>query len=188
MIFIRKVKSWIKAAFIADRKACHLFPKTNSVIVTPDFITGKYINISIPSRDVKIEIKENVLMREFCNIIVEAGAELIINKNVFFNNYCSINCLDKIIIGDNTLFGEGVKLYDHNHTYSVSPNVTVERNNFKTGAITIGSNCWIGSNVTILKGVTIGNNVIIGANNLIHKSVASNTIVKSKNELIFESY
>ncbi len=45
-------------------------------------------------------------------------AQLIIGDNVFMNNYCSINCLDEIEIGENTLFGEGVKLYDHNHQHT----------------------------------------------------------------------
>ena len=38
---------------------------------------------------------------------------------------------------------------------------------YSKGPIKIGSDCWIGSNVTILKGVNIGDNVIIGAGSII---------------------
>lgn len=107
-------------------------------------------------------------------------AELHIAENVFMNNYCSINCLEKIEIGENTLFGEAVKLYDHNHQYSSEK---VEHQEFTTSPIKIGKNCWLGSNVTVLKGVTIGDNCIIGANVLVHKNVASGSVLKLNQQL-----
>jgi acetyltransferase-like isoleucine patch superfamily enzyme len=123
-------------------------------------------------------------MRRYCNIIVEPNAHLTIEKDVFFNNYCSINCQISIRIGFNTIIGEGVKLYDHNHKYNVLPIFKISKDQFMTSAINIGSNCWIGSNVVILKGVTIGDNVIIGANCLIYKSIPENSIVRSKSEVL----
>lgn len=146
-------------------------------------------NLNISYDNSFIEIKKNVLFRSFCNIMIYANAKLILNDNIFFNNYCSINCLGEIVIGENTIFGEGVKIYDHNHSYSFQENaLIVERNDFKIGIVHIGKNCWIGSNVTILANVIIGDNVIVGANNLIYKSLPSNVIVKAKHELIIEPY
>lgn len=176
--------------FLRKHSAIKRFPKTKNVSISPDFSTGRYINIQIEGEgsDIKLEIQRKVEFREFCNILIREKAELIIQQNVFFNNYCSINCLERIIIGENTLFGEGVKLYDHNHLYEISREILIHPRKFKTAPIIIGRNCWIGSNVTILKGVTIGNNVIIGANNLIYKSIPANTIVKAKAELIITSH
>jgi teichuronic acid biosynthesis glycosyltransferase TuaG len=152
---------------------------------------GKDIDIQEPfgfysgNKNYRIVLRDGVQFRRFCNILVHPKAELVINKNVFFNNYCSINCLGKITIGANTLFGEGVKIYDHNHEYAYKEGqLKVERDKFKIDEVNIGSNCWIGSNVTILKGVTIGDNTIIGAGNLIYKSVPSNTVVKLKSETV----
>lgn len=51
---------------------------------------------------------------------------------------------------------------------------------FKTGKVKIGNNCWIGSNVVILKGVTIGDNVVIGAGCVITESVENNKIVRNQ--------
>src|SRR5258705_6085872 len=123
--------------------------------------------------DVKrLEIKQGFSCKRFCNFLLYPGASLIIHENVFFNNHCSVNCLHEIEIGANSIFGEGVKMYDHNHQFYFNSGVlTIERENFDKSSIKIGKNCWIGSNVTILQGVNIGDNVIIGANCLIYKSV-----------------
>ena len=39
--------------------------------------------------------------------------------------------------------------------------------------ITIGNNCWIGGNVTILPGVTIHDNVVVGAGSVVTKDLES---------------
>ena len=153
-----------------------VFPLNGNVKVHASFTMGQYRNLQIQPA-AKVNIAESVLFREFCNILVNDKASLLIRKGVFFNNYCSINCLDHIEIGEDTIFGEGGKLYDHNHKYAVDP-FRVEKGEFTTAPIRIGKNCWIGSNVTILKGVTIGDNVIIGAGCLIVKSIPSNSLVK----------
>lgn len=134
-----------------------------------------------------ITIGETVLLREYCNILVFPNAELRIGQGVFFNNYCSVNCLEKIEIGDDTIFGEGVKLYDHNHLIEKGEFFFVEKEKYTKSPIIIGRNCWIGSNVVILKGVTIGDNSIIGAGCVVHKSVPPNTIVKNNQNLIFQT-
>ena len=142
---------------------------------------GTEFFISEPIKE--LSIFENVAFRRFCTILLYSNAILKIHKNVFFNNNCSINCLGEISIGENTIFGESVKIYDHNHIYSKSFPIEILTNSFTIGKIEIGKNCWIGSNVTILNNVTIGDNVIIGANCLIYKSIDSNCIVKSNQSL-----
>ncbi|WP_099810997.1 DapH/DapD/GlmU-related protein [Streptococcus suis] len=103
-------------------------------------------------------------------------ATLIAGKRVFFNSGAVLRCHSKIEIGDDTMFGDGVKLYDFDHKFT---NYPVEKLAFKTAPIKIGKNCWIGANSVILKGVTIGDNVIIGAGCTIHKDIPSNSIVTS---------
>ncbi|UFH30871.1 acyltransferase [Chryseobacterium sp. C-71] len=134
-----------------------------------------------------ISIGEGFSLRDYCNILVYPKAKLTIGKRVFFNNFCSVNCLENIEIGDDTLFGEGVKLYDHNHLIIKDTNINVSKDQFSTAPIIIGKNCWLGSNVVVLKGVTIGNNCIVGANCIIHKSIPDNTIVKNNQNLILET-
>ena len=169
-------------------KSSRLFPKNKSITISPDLIMGNYVNINVQSIDVLIKIDSNVIFKEFCSVLVVKGGKLSVDSNVFFNNYSSINCLEEIRIGANTLYGEGVKIYDHNHKYDQTPELKVYGDQFNTSPVIIGENCWIGSNVTILKGVTIGNNVIIGANNLIYKSIPSNSLVKSKSEINIQTF
>lgn len=144
---------------------------------------GDFCNFVLYPELKKLQFGSGINLRNYINIFVGKNAELIIGDRVFMNNYCSINCLEKIEIGENTLFGEGVKLYDHNHKYGFHPEFKVEHQKFNTAPIKIGKNCWLGSNVTVLKGVTIGDNCIIGANCLIYKDVPANTMVKNKTEL-----
>ncbi|MDC8106315.1 acyltransferase [Chryseobacterium sp. PTM-20240506] len=130
---------------------------------------------------------KNINFRNYIHILVKDEGILEIGDNVFMNNFCSINCLDHISIGENTLFGENVKLYDHNHAHQSIPEFKIFHNEFTKAPIKIGKNCWLGSNVTILKGVNIGDNCIIGAGCTIYKDIPANTTVLNKQELIFKS-
>lgn len=144
---------------------------------------GDFCNFSFYPKS-KVFLEDNINLRNYCNILVGNDAILNISSNVFMNNYCSINCLENIEIGENTLFGEGVKIYDHNHQYSSEK---IEHQEFNTAPIKIGKNCWLGSNVIILKGVTIGDNVILGAGCVVHKDIPSNSIVINKQEKIIRN-
>lgn len=126
----------------------------------------------------RLTIGENCTFRQRCNIGLHFAGQLTIGKSNFFNNDCSITCLNNIFIGDNNLFGEGVKLYDHNHEFRDKV-MLIQKQGFNIGQVTIGNNCWFGSNCIILNNVTIGDNVIVGANVLVYKSIESNTIVRA---------
>ncbi|MCK6905102.1 acyltransferase [Enterobacter pseudoroggenkampii] len=120
----------------------------------------------------------NLSARNYLNIIVNKGL-LVFEKNCFVNNGCSFNCLESIYIGENTLFGEGVKIYDHDHI--INEDYQTCKNAFVTSPVIIGKNCWIGSNTVILKGVNIADNVVIGANSLVNKSISVPGIYVYKN-------
>lgn len=150
----------------------------NNVSVGCNFKLANYTTTLIHPTS-KIIIGDYVDIRNYFNITTGKSAKLLIGNNVFFNNCCSINCLDSISIGDNTLFGENVKLYDHNHKYN---DEKVFHQSFTTSPIVIGKNCWLGSNVIILKGVTIGDNTIIGAGCVIHKNIPSNSVIVNKQD------
>ena len=71
-------------------------------------------------------------------------------------------------IGSNCSISAGVQIYTHD---------TVERSlsggvyPIATAPTSIGSNCYIGPNVVIVKGVTIGDGVVVGANSLVLKDI-----------------
>ena len=90
-----------------------------------------------------------------------------------------------IDIGEGTLFGENVKIYDNNHGFN-KISIPIKKQGYSVKEIKIGSHCWIGSNVIVLKGVQIGNNCVIGAGCVISQSIPDNTIVKLNDSCILE--
>ena len=121
----------------------------------------------------------NVICRNFENFHVSSG-KLILHDGVFVNNSCSFNCMERIEVGNGTMMGEGVRFYDHDHVYTAEK---IEKWQWTTAPIRVGRDCWIGSNVTILKGVTIGDNTIIGAGCLIRNDIPANSVVYNDGNL-----
>jgi len=181
-----KVVSLFRLIYNKSSLAVLLRKKNYSIKIGRDFVFN-FHNSTIEIQDEAIvKVGDGLNFRGYCNVLVAKNANLTVGDSVFFNRYCSINCLYKISIDDYTIFGEGVKLYDHNYDYK-SGGDKVRFAGYRKSEIAIGKNCWIGSNVTILNNVKIGDNVIIGANNLIHKSIPSNSIIKSKVDFIIEN-
>lgn len=152
--------------------------------VHPSVLLGRYSAVIITpgASTARLRIGRASRFRRFCLITLDAEGSLAIGENTFFNNYCSINCLGTTTIGNNTLFGEGVRLYDHNHIFNQA-DILVENQGCRIGTINIGNNCWIGSNCIILNNVTIGHNVVIGAGCVVAASIPDNTIVRGVQSL-----
>lgn len=131
----------------------------------------------------KISIGQKTTWRSSFKLMIDKNGFLKIGEYCFFNNYCSINVNNRIEIGSNTIFGENVKIYDHNHRFNLK-NKNISDQGFSNGTVKIGNNCWIGSNTTILKGSEIGDNVVIGAGMVIDSKIPSNTIVKRQSNYV----
>lgn len=127
-------------------------------------------------------VGNNVICRNFENFHVSSG-KLILHDGVFVNNSCSFNCMERIEIGNGTMMGEGVRFYDHDHVYTAEK---IEKWQWTTVPIRVGRDCWIGSNVTILKGVTIGDDTVIGAGCLIRNDVPANSVVYNDGNLVIK--
>lgn len=61
-----------------------------------------------------------------------------------------------------------------------------------TKPITLGDNCYLGNDVTLMPGVTIGNNCIVGTGSIVTKDIPDNSVavgipakvIKSTNEYL----
>lgn len=133
----------------------------------------------------KLKIGKSVTWRRKISIMISSKGTVSIGEKCFFNNYCSLNSNLNVTIGDNCLFGENVKIYDHNHRFR-NTNTPIKEQGFSDGKISIGNQCWIGSNVVILKDTIIGDNCVIGAGCVIKGTIPPKTIVKNNSELIYE--
>lgn len=123
-----------------------------------------------------IQYGKRLTFRDGFHIIMEKDASLEIGDRVFFNNYCSINVLKTVRIGDDCLFGENVKIYDHDHCFKYK-NTPFNSQPMNTSTIKIGNNCWFGSNVTILRGSEIGNNCVVAAGTIVKTNLEDGMIL-----------
>lgn len=130
----------------------------------------------------KVSFGKHLHVRKRFHITIDNGGKLMIGDNCFFNNDCGIHVRKQIEIGPGCIFGENVMIYDHNHIHK-DPKIPLKNQGFTEGSILIGSDCWIASNVVILKGVMIGDNVVIGAGCVIYQSIPDHTTVKNANQL-----
>lgn len=104
---------------------------------------------------------------------------IIIGDNVSMGYNYQINCIDKIVIGNNVLFGSNIFITDHFHGASnidetyISPN---KRALYSKGPVVIDDNVWIGQNVSVMPNVVIGEGCIIGANSVVTHDIPAFSI------------
>ena len=134
----------------------------------------------------KIEIAKNVTWRRDFSVMIEKNGKLQIGKGCFFNNGCTIGVNKSVIIENGSIFGENVKIYDHNHRFADTTK-SIKSQGYSNGTVHIGKHCWIGSNVCILKNADIVNNCVIGAGCVISEKIKDNTIVRANNQYILDT-
>ena len=134
----------------------------------------------------KIEIAKNVTWSRDFSVMIEKNGKLQIGKGCFFNNGCTIGVNKSVIIENGSIFGENVKIYDHNHRFADTTK-SIKSQGYSNGTVHIGKHCWIGSNVCILKNADIGNNCVIGAGCVISEKIKDNTIVRANNQYILDT-
>ena len=97
-----------------------------------------------------------------------------IGDNVTIGCHCTLDYSGHLIIENNVVISEGVKIYSHSHdvykyTHKIPDNVT--QNN-----TIIRNNAWIGAGSIILPGVTIGSFSVIGAGSVVTHDVPDGCI------------
>lgn len=133
-----------------------------------------------------IKLGNKVCIRDNCALETHANGKIIIGNNCFFNYNCIIASHECIDIGDNTSFGPGCVIYDHDHDFRAPGGKKSKL--YKSKPIVIGKNVWVGANCTILKGTVIGDNSVIAAGTVLTKSVPKNTIVLQEKMTTFRTY
>jgi acetyltransferase-like isoleucine patch superfamily enzyme len=92
------------------------------------------------------------------------GAVIEIGSNCGFSGTV-IGCAAKIVLGDNVKCGANTLITDNDW----------HPEDLRSGSpapVTIGSNVWLGCNVSVLKGVTIGENSIVGAGSVVTRDIS----------------
>lgn len=107
-------------------------------------------------------------------LYVDYGRHVEIGNHFFANMNCIFLDVNKIIIGNNVMFGPAVSLYTAGHPTDAQ--VRIEDLEFGLPII-IEDNVWVGGSAVILPGVTIHENAIVAAGAVVTKDVPANTIV-----------
>ncbi|EWM52975.1 sugar O-acetyltransferase [Ruminococcus flavefaciens] len=107
------------------------------------------------------------------NFFCDYGYNIILGDNFYANHNLVILDAAEVTFGDNVFIGPNCGFYTSEH-----PIDAMTRNQGLEYAkpIKIGSDVWIGGNVTVLSGVTIGDNVVIGAGSVVTKDIPSNCV------------
>ncbi|AAM31369.1 galactoside-O-acetyltransferase [Methanosarcina mazei Go1] len=105
--------------------------------------------------------------------ICDYGYNIEIGSNFYANHNCIILDGAKVVFGDNVMIAPNCSFYTAGHP------LDVERRNAGLEyayPVKVGSNVWIGGNVSVLPGVTIGDNAVIGAGSIVTKDIPSDVV------------
>lgn len=152
---------------------------TSRFIYNPFLRINSDVNIRIDSKS-RMSLGKGVLINSRTVISSIDGGNLVIGEMVGVNCNSMIMCHESITIGDNTIMGPGVLIYDHDHDFNSTEGV--KRNHYKTTPVSIGRNCWIGAGTIILRGSTIGDNCLIAAGSIIKGEIPTGSIVIQKRD------
>ncbi len=102
--------------------------------------------------------------------------QITIGSGVHATRNLTIQCANKVTIGENVLIASDVFIVDYNHGMSpLTANYLDNPLDISEG-ITIEEGVWIGNNVIILPHVTIGKKSVIGAGSVVTKSIPPYTV------------
>ena len=154
------------------------FPYTEKIYGLPiiSFITNKKIkigkNLVLISTSYFSDpgINHPVIIRT-----LNQDAELIIGDNVGISGG-RICCANKVIIGNNVMFGANTFVTDTDF-HPIDPlNRRDSSEKINTAPVIIEDNVFLGMNVIVLKGVKIGKNSIIAAGSIVTREIEENCI------------
>lgn len=101
-------------------------------------------------------------------------SKILFGNHIVTNNNLFICCANSVVIGSNTVIGEGVTIYDFD---GHGLNADERKKIGVIGSVEIGSNVWIGTGVIILKNTIIGSNSIVAAGAVVNGSYPDNVII-----------
>ena len=140
---------------------------------------GPHIHVYGGKADVGggIHIGADTQIYDYCQLYTDnmAGCWIRIGRNCHFNFGCYVCGSGGLSIGDDCLFGPGVKLIPMSHNFDDLDRPILNQGH-TMAPITIGSNVWLGAGVIVLPGVTIGSGVVVGAGAVVSRDLPENAV------------
>ncbi|MBQ2983644.1 MAG: sugar O-acetyltransferase [Candidatus Gastranaerophilales bacterium] len=125
------------------------------------------------------EILKKVLGKTGKSFLIEQpfmadyGYNIEIGENFYSNHNLIVLDCAKVTFKDNVFIGPNCSFYTPLHPLDAK---TRSQGLEYAEAIAVGSNVWIGGNVTVLAGVSIGDNCVIGAGSVVTKDIPDNSL------------
>jgi acetyltransferase-like isoleucine patch superfamily enzyme len=124
----------------------------------------------------RLTIGEGTLLEPGCWLTLGPEATVEVGAGCFLNRNTMLAALERIEIGDHTMFANGCFVGDAEHRFD-DPDTPVTWQGFTSkGPVRIGANCWFGVNCAVTSGVTIGDRCVIGANSVVTGDLPSGSI------------
>ncbi|KAK0386446.1 hypothetical protein NLU13_6282 [Sarocladium strictum] len=145
------------------RKLMHKYNNTFPDDATPESLVADREALL---KQIMGSVGENPFIEPPLNI--DYGCNISIGKNFYSNfNLVILDC-GLVTIGDRVLFGPYVSIFAATHETGVQS----RRDGVEYARpVTIGDDCWIGGNVTIMPGVKIGKGCTIGAGSVVTRDI-----------------
>lgn len=121
--------------------------------------------------EVGISLGSAVIIGRGTSLSCKGGA-IEVGDNTNISGNCMLISESKLVLGKNILVaGMCYLIAGGNHSFERTDIPVVRQPMVQKGGITIGDNCWLGANVTVLDGVTIGRDSIVGAGSVVTESI-----------------
>ena len=116
-----------------------------------------------------LKLGDDVHLARFCTLRAGEGG-ITVRDGAGINMRCFLDGNGGLEIGPNTLLSPGVQVISGNHVFD-DPDMPIRFQGTHYGKVTIGEDCWLGTNVLVLPGVTIGRGAVVGAGAVVTKDV-----------------
>ncbi len=123
------------------------------------------------------DIGSNVRIHEIQLFNLSQGfRNLHVGDGVYIGIGCKFDLEGTLVIGARTSISTGVTILTHEDPGTRQASRLSGQFPHQVAPATLGSDCWVGANSTILCGVTIGDCVVIGAGSVVTRNVQSKVV------------
>ncbi len=141
---------------------------------------GKHVHLSGLGKG-GLQIGDHVGIGAYSRVIVSSsltalGAHIAIGNRVGIGEYAYLGGAGGLEIGADCIIGQYFSCHPENHVHS-EVHLPIRLQGVTHRGISIGSNCWIGSKVTVLDGVSIGVGSVIAAGAVVTRSFPPYSII-----------
>ena len=122
-------------------------------------------------------IGHNVRIYEVQLFNLEKGfTNLLIGDDVHIGPACRLDLCGPLVVGPRSTLSPGVTILTHADPGRSHGSVICKIYPPHTASVTIGADCWVGANATLLAGAVLGDRVVIGAGSVVRDAIPSESL------------